>query len=275
MGNYTEHLKQRISTRGPKEGYCSICRNFAKLTKEHVPPAGCGNISKVTVRTLMQDGANKKLSTQSQGGLNYKSTCAKCNNEWLGQKYDPAIVDLYNDIKVMAESVAKGTLSLPKFKTYFVKPQRIARSIIGHLIAANSIELVNEFSEHPPMYQAMADYFFDENAPLPENINIYYWFYPNNDIRVARAIGSRFGNGHTIVGDLLKFFPLAFWVVWDQDDSIQLPLNKLLPNKQLGINDLAQMTVNFDSYPELSFPEAPQENGMTIYNSKMFAVGTK
>lgn len=193
----------------------------------------------------------------------------------LGQKYDPALADLFNEVKFLAESVSKGRLALPPFKTYFVRPQRIARSVIGHILAGNAVDLVQKDTPHAPMYQIMADYFFDEASALPDELEIYYWFYPFTDICIARAFGSKLGAVGTIVGDLLKFFPFAFWVTWKQPKEIQLNLGKLLPNRSLLIDELSQLTINFDSYPPSYFPEAPQENGMTAFNSKMVAVGKK
>jgi len=54
-----------------------------------------------------------------------------------------------------------------------------------------------------------------------------------------------------------------------------LNLGKLLPNRDLSIDELSQLTINFDGYPSSHFPEAPQDNGMTVFNSQMVAVGTK
>ncbi|RNL67074.1 hypothetical protein D0911_02275 [Zhongshania marina] len=123
------------------------------------------------------------------------------------------------------------------------------------------------------MYQVMADYFFDETSSLPDELEIYYWFYPFNDIRIVRAFGSKFGAAEPIVGDLLKFFPFAFWVTWNQPKDINLNLDKLLPIPDLLIDEASQLTINFDCYPPSHFPEAPQDSGMTVFNSKMAAVG--
>ncbi|MDA0107801.1 hypothetical protein OH456_06580 [Vibrio sp. La 4.2.2] len=276
MGKYSDHLSKRINTWGPKEGYCAICRKPAKLTREHVPPASCGNVSKVVVRSLSNSGEyDKRYATTSQGGLNYRTTCSSCNNDWLGQKYDPALAELFNEVKLLAESVSNGNLSLPPCKTYFIKPQRIARSVIGHILAGNAVDIVKQDTPHAPMYQVMENYFFDETSALPEELEIFYWFYPFNDIRVARAFGSKFGAAKPIVGDLLKFFPFAFWVTWNQPKDINFNHGKLLPIRDLSIDESSQLTINFDSYPPRHFPEAPQDNGMTVFNSKMVAVGTK
>ncbi|MEX0335914.1 hypothetical protein [Vibrio tubiashii] len=232
-------------------------------------------MSKVVVRSLVSSSNDKRYSTTSQGGLNYRTTCSSCNNDWLGQKYDPALAELFNEVKLLAESVSKGVLSLPPYKTFFIKPQRIARSVIGHILAGNAVDLVKENSPHSPMYQLMSDYFFDEDSTLPSELEIYYWFYPFNEIRLARAFGTKLVANEPIVGDLLKFFPFAFWVTWNQPREARINLGKLLPDRSLPLDGLSQLTINFDNYPPIHFPEAPHENGMTIFNSKMVAVGTR
>ena len=193
----------------------------------------------------------------------------------LGLKYDPELGDLFSEVKSLAESVSKGYLTLPSCKTFFVKPQRIARSVIGHMLAGNAVEQVKESTPHAPMYQTMVDYFLNENSSLPDEVEIYYWFYPFSDIQIVRAFGRNFGFGGSIVGDVLKFFPFAFWVTWKQPKEVKFRLDKLLPIRNLSIDDVTQLTINFDSYPESDFPEAPKKNGLTVLNSQMAVVGKK
>jgi len=120
-------------------------------------------VSKVIVSSLTSSGvSDKRCKTISQGGLKYRTTCSSCNNEWLGIKYDPTLAKLFNEVKVLAESVCEKNLSLPSCKTYFVKPQRLARSVIGHILAGNAVDIVKQDTPHAPMSQVMADYFFDE-----------------------------------------------------------------------------------------------------------------
>ncbi|MGQ7907860.1 hypothetical protein, partial [Burkholderia sp. BC1] len=45
MADYSKNLAERFSNRGPKVGYCAICRTHGPLTADHVPPKNCGNIN--------------------------------------------------------------------------------------------------------------------------------------------------------------------------------------------------------------------------------------
>lgn len=66
------------------------------------------------------------------------------------------------------------------------------------------------------MPRALREYFLDPCAPLPDAVSIYYWTYPSRHVVIARAIAKtniRFSP--VIIGDILKFYPLGYWVVWD------------------------------------------------------------
>tara|TARA_Y100000588_G_C14168160_1_gene887870 strand:- start:1077 stop:1307 length:231 start_codon:yes stop_codon:yes gene_type:complete len=73
----------------------------------------------------------------------------------------------------------------------------------------------------------------------------------------------------------LKFFPLAFWVVWNVPEEINISLPKLLPNKKVGGDELTQITVDFVSHPRLDFPETPDDNGASLYASQINSVGVQ
>lgn len=275
MGNYADQLAQRVLTKGPRQGFCSICRVYGKLTREHVPPAGCGNVSNVVLRSLSNVGStDNRHSVISQGGLAFGSTCHKCNNDRLGSNYDPELVKLHKEMKELSMAIINKAFILPAQKTFFVKPQKIARSVVGHLIAANSMSTVAEHSEHTPVYSQLVEYFLDEAAPLPNNFEIYYWFYPSRDIRILKSFGRTFKWGTSpVIGDALKFFPLAFWVVWSKPEEIKISLPKLLNDKGIGGNQLDQLTIDFVNYPPLVFPEMPDNDGASVYASRVNSVG--
>jgi hypothetical protein len=71
------------------------------------------------------------------------------------------------------------------------------------------------------MPRALREYFLDPCAPLPDAVSIYYWTYPSRHVVIARAIAKtniRFSP--VIIGDILKFYPLGYWVVWDAPHAV-------------------------------------------------------
>src|SRR5262245_45391566 len=78
------------------DGICNICQSRARLTFDHVPPAGCDNREDVTVNSMhsVLSGVMKQNKpTIIQSGLKYRTVCKRCN-EFLGSRYDPALIGL-------------------------------------------------------------------------------------------------------------------------------------------------------------------------------------
>lgn len=266
-------ITQRLRTYGPKEGYCSICRNFAKLTKEHIPPKSCGNIDAVRLKKLLSLNTDNNSSRYIQGGLNFKSTCANCNNYWLGDVFGPSLTRFTNDVANYAKGIVDSNLVLPDRYQFVATPQKVARAVIGNILAANSIDLVTDNRGHFPIYKKMQDYFFNVASPLPENITIYYWFYPSKGVQIFKAMKTCFAFTNACISyDVIKFFPLAYMVVWKQDD-FQLNLDVLVKDRNMSIETKDYLTVNFSKFPSLNFPETPGKNGLTLFNDSQTVLG--
>jgi len=77
-----------LLTVGPDLGFCAICRNYKKLTNDHVPPKGCGNIENLLLKRLFGRTLLDENFCKATGGLHYKTLCSQCNNKLLGAKYD-------------------------------------------------------------------------------------------------------------------------------------------------------------------------------------------
>jgi hypothetical protein len=218
MGDYTKNLAKRVYTSGlTKEGYCLICGQHGKLTKDHVPPKGCSNKND----TILQF-ATEKVTTPCQGGTGFKTLCTKCNSDLLGLKYDPALIDLTNQII----SLSNKKFVLPSDQLVIIKPQKIAKSIVGHLLAASStrgqnssLDEIKNGLRHYPFVDALRDYVLNENAQLPDNIDIYFWVYPYKQQVIIKGTeivkGLLAGNSIGYFGHILKFLPLAFWILLD------------------------------------------------------------
>ena len=268
MGNYSNMLKSRVLTRGPKVGYCAICRSHGSLTRDHVPPKGCGNVKDVILKTLTLDTLpeQKVSKTHSQGGVHYLTVCSNCNNNLLGQKYDPALNSLYNEVISRAQSAQQNRIRLPAYSHHFIQPHKLARAVIGHLLAANSVGITSGNWNDSPFYDALRKYFLDETEDLPNKLEIYYWLYPYRTIKVLRGLGKMSldweGN---IFGDIIKFAPFGFWLVWDQPKGLSTTLEKLIPRRGIEFDERIQIKFDYRKIPPESFPEAPADKEMLLF----------
>lgn len=210
------------------------------------------------IRTMSTVAEDIKQGRPCQNGLRYRTTCADCNNKWLEQ-YDRSLAKLYHGMLDKLDREPRAY-----WHTQTIQPQQIARTVIGHLMAANAVSLTEKFSVHEGNNKALHDYFFDENAPLPDNIDIYCWYYPSKTIKALNYIGSSFQLGNPnarTTGHILKFFPLAFWVVLDKPEGFNVYIPKLLQDKQLPIDGEERLTISCNPHPDLTFPELPHPKG--------------
>lgn len=198
MGKASEMRKK-----GRIPGVCQICEELCVLSKDHVPPSGGVELTDVEIErvffNLTGDNSRKVLS---QKGLSYTTICGQCNS-LLGEKYDRAL----NEFALSVGRYLKTDLKLPETIHHRVKPQRVMKSVIGHLLASK------ETHENSQFDVLMRAYVLEPDMPLPEEINVFYWVYPYRNQRVLREFAkcTIFGDSHSLeVMQLLKYFPIAY-----------------------------------------------------------------
>lgn len=259
---------RRFITKGPKEGKCNICGKFGLLTEDHTPPKGCAKISQVEMNSLIEI-LNAEKSTKggriSQNGVKFRTLCNECNNSHLGTNYDLEFIDFTNRAKAYMTS----KIQLPRVMKIKAKPQKIARALYGHLSAVG----VDSYNENENNLR-MKEWFLDENLAFPDCFKIYYWPYPYKKQILIRGAGLR----NLKVKDsayiwLMKFFPIAFLIVWDNPKGYEYPnLSNFHNFKNMVGNEEVEMPIILRNIPHERWPECPENHSMLAYNHK-FAVG--
>ncbi len=274
MGNYSASISKRISTRGPKIGYCVICGRYGKLSRDHVPPKKCNNLKDVEIQALLPSKDSSRVGTTSQGGTHFKTLCEDCNSKRLGLEYDPELIKLSNEITLPALTAKTKRIVIPNVIHAFIRPQRLARAIVGHTLAAIAVDEAKSGLLNSPMSDSMREYFLDSSLPMAKSLNIYYWLYPSRKQVVIKGMGkSHYGTPGTIVGHVMKFLPLGFWLVWDKPSDRVINLDRLLLDKRMGLNETAQIDINMQDIPPLNFPEMPAEWETNLLNDDYAFVG--
>ena len=271
MGKYTDKLAKRISTRGPKQGYCVICGKWGNLSRDHVPPKGCNNLSDAEIRFLHppQDTAHQRVT--SQGGVTFRTLCGDCNSGRLGAEYDPALINLSNEITQLSLSARGRSIALPQTIPCLIRPQRIARAIVGHVIAVLSVNEVSEGLKSNPIIDVMREYFLEPNAALPVGLAIYFWVYPHRRQviikNMAKMVQNKDGQNVFVTGHIIKFLPLGFWLTFNSP-SVDSPLiHSLVEDNAMGLDDVTLVNLDIYSLLHPDFPEAPVGNQMMMYDS--------
>ena len=154
------------------------------MTFDHVPPKGCVGISNRNVALLTAALGNSELkkdnSRQFQDGLKFKSLCETCNNELLGGEYDPSIKEFASKVSSYLNLIINHNYTLPDTISIEIKPQRIVRAILGHLLAAHVREDMQSPIINAPYLDAIREYLLNPLAPIPEQLEVYYWLYPSD-----------------------------------------------------------------------------------------------
>jgi hypothetical protein len=270
---------QNRSNRKRRElvGYCNICNQYEKLTEDHVPPKGSiqvqpveirnfidrlGQVSNVPVDESIRESFGSKLLI-SQNGIKFKTICAHCNNALLGKRYDPEIKRISDEVSRYVRGRFLTGLSLPSKIRVTIKTHKLMRGIIGHLLAAHKsrdqTKPLSGFEDG--FYREMRDYFLDEDLPLPPTIEFYYWTYPYQQQVISKGLCVGLSSsGAILLGDLIKFFPLAYFVVYRKLSNLELTAPKILGD---GCNDMEceiPLQISLNDVPPSNWPEIPHYN---------------
>ena len=260
-----------LITVGPKVGMCNICGESGPLTEDHTPPKGAARATQVEMRHIGDLLSAKKSEGKrcvSQNGVKFRTLCGRCNNSLLGANYDIA----FNDFCQKTASYLKSSLALPRKLYIKGKPQKIMRSLIGHLCAMG----INRYGKNLH-YENLKSYLLNQDELLPSYLDIYYWVYPYGTrvlVRDAAIKDFRVPDPASIW--LMKFFPIAFLVIWDKPRGYQYPQ---LPNMarwgHLGADDEMELPVHLDIVPDESWPELPNDERMIIFGEWAIGVSEK
>ena len=268
MGEFSKNIVKRVCSNGPKKGFCAICRKHAKLTLDHVPPQGCDNAHDIIMSTFPQFNENpdKPRGVTGQSGTKFRTICSHCNNVVLGAFYDPFLINMSQQITTKVPRSKNDWESGSESFQIEIHPQKVARAVIGHLIAANAFYELSTQEEDPPFLKSLREYFQTPSAPLPSEVDIFFWVHPHRKQEIFKHVGkSEFDRGMLWIGHILKFNPLGFLVTW-QAKSMQAPyIYPLLDDKHKDPNHTSSILVNRQFCPPKNFPFSIPEDSSEFF----------
>ena len=172
---------------------------------------------------------------------------------------------------------ARECIILPPRVPIVCQPQQLARAVIGHLLAAD----IREDMASPPRKGAMRDdmrmFFLDESADLPPTLHLFFWPYIAVRQAIFSGVGLLLGN-NTVVGDFLKYFPLAFWLACEPPQAvIDRWRDRELPVRGCSINASRSVLIptrRCDTFRS-NWPEVPGDSEMLLINDGLCFVAEK
>lgn len=270
MGDYQKRLAERIQTKGPKVGFCTICRVFGNLTVDHVPPQGCHNVSKMVIQSVLPSTNESSASNISQSGTKFRTLCADCNNKKLGASYDPSLIAFVNSVIRQVRFTQEHRQHLPPVIHVTIRPQRIARAIIGHLLAANAVKEVEKNSPGSELDELLRNYFLDPSISFPVEWDLYFWPYFSRRQIVLKYLSLADTSSpniteSSILGHVIKFLPLGFWLVLKQPHPNNIHLPNIFEKKDARIDDEFMVSMDLRNAPPMVFPESPTGNYISLF----------
>ncbi len=150
--------------------------------------------------------------------------------------------------------------------------KKIARALFGHLSAIG----ISRYKKGPHT-EELKEWFFDESIHLPECINIHYWIYPYKTQGLIRDAALRnLQAKDPAVICLMKFFPIAFLMIWNNPTGYDYPQ---FPNfswwRTLEPDDEVDMPINLDQVPHERWPEYPENHSFLLYGEGAMGVKEK
>lgn len=253
----------RLNTRGPQYGKCNICGKDGKLTDDHTPPKSCRGITDAELRGLHEKLAAKgerwTKPRRFQAGVCYRTLCAGCNG-LLGRDYDPALAEMSRQVR----AIAKSSLRLPSEICLEISPGAVTRSVLGHIAAQG----VNRYLKGP-LTETFRDYILDGGLPLPQPLRLYYWLYPHRpQVLIRDAAFTDIRTRAAFCFWLMKFFPLAFFVTWDEPMPTAFQLRNFNDLRNLPATATAQAYLSTRPLLPSQWPEAPDERSMILYGQE-------
>lgn len=279
MAGYSKRINTWAGFSGKKgPGYCVICGQYGSLTRDHVPPQGCAQISNAVLSRLVMESQSPDRRGKTiyiQGGVKFKTLCARCNNELLGLRFDPELKYFVDTMLNGLTTVARNVL-IPRIVRLEANLNLIAKSVIGHILASHSVDDTQVWREDIGASESLRHYFLNSNREFPEQWRLYCWPYLARKqiiLRHAAWMDTSLSNaGDKIVyGHLIKFMPFGFWLVHNQPKDFFIDAIDVTP---IGVPDSKREVVSFDlrHVPHHSYPENPPNPQVLLFSNEQSSV---
>ena len=262
MAEYSDRLNSWAASTGKKTpGHCVLCGAFGLLTKDHVPPKGCADITNsVLSRLTMEIEAGKPVgkSVHIQGGLKFKTICSDCNNGRLGAQFDPELKVLVNGVREGLQQAGSNVV-LPRWVRAQANLHLVAKSVIGHVLAAHAVVDTEMRRQNIGASESLRQYFLAPDMAFPPEWRLYCWpYFSRKQIILRHAswmdVSLNNPSKKMVYGHVLKFLPLGFWLVYGQHDEFIITAQNITP---VGKPGQERDTISFDlrHTPRMGYPE--------------------
>lgn len=234
---------------GPVRGVCNLCGVDADLTVNHVPPKAWAKGLALRVSSIADNisGEKRPASHKMPDGVCFRSLCKECNGAIMAP-YDRALISMTDQIC----EILRDPLKVTYYQPIRVRPQQIARGILGHICSVGLGRHDERLSRH----------IFEPASDLLSEVRLSYWVYPYSGRTVIRdfALGN-LGTGKSAAMYILKSYPVAFAMAWNKDFLFdQWQPQNFDQYAGIGPADEVDLPIEFIGLPGQVWPEHVQGN---------------
>lgn len=231
-------------SREPKYGYCSICKEYTKLSFEHVPPRAAFNDKptrmakgKNLISQIGKDDLDNIKTKVYQRGAGEYTLCVRCNNT-TGRWYGTAYVSFaYQAASILHYTKNNPTLIYP----YMIYPLRVYKQIISMFCSANGRGFAKQYEEITKFVLNR------EKKYLSPEIRVFCYYNPSGRARQT-GISSMVSIGSDIqVISEISFFPLGFVMLLDSNPK-DLNIVDISDFSRFGYNDWKQLNLQMPAH---------------------------
>jgi hypothetical protein len=277
--------RKRKKLRVLAKGFCNICNSEKDLTWDHVPPQGSSTLRSVVMRSLFDDFMATarhpvRLTTvgemepptptgfrHSQNGVKFRTLCADCNNRLLGGLYDPELKKVSAAVTRLVNARYRANLELPCEVRVPVKTHKLVRGLVGHALAAHpSADQTKPLPGFDKgFFRDLRDYFLVTSLPIPPSLKIMYWPYPSHTQRIVPGLSLlKPKSDRVMLGVLMKFFPVAFYLVNSNLSTWELAVPRIQGNCCNDVKCEVDLIIDLKNVPPLDWPEIPTADHLTL-----------
>ena len=267
----------RQPTQGRRaKGVCRICGSRGALTDDHVPPK-CVTTPTHLELVAWSDALQvpRPVGRQAFQSQDFRTICRSCNVDRLGAIYDPALQLFCTEVARYVRMTAQLGVVLPDVGDFTCEPGKVARALVGHLLAADPSGKRFDPPTQAPMIEAMRTYFLASDDPAPSCLQLFAWPFPFDHHVLARSvIVARVLEGAVgpILGDFLKFFPLAWWLTYDLNPEVVVA-GTSFPLLPAGDRQSVRIRFRPTVFPE--WPEKAREDEVMLMDFRRTSIATR
>jgi len=199
----------------------------------------------------------------AHAGATFKTICKNCNGNIIGS-LDNEIKKPIDDFIGLIRKYLSGVHVYGNVLSVSVNAKPFLRAMVGHLLAATSVELCKDEPIKSEFYTPLRRFVLGDNVNIEDTHEFYYWFYPNRT-QITAQLTSFFNDGQLCHCSCMHFFPIAFLITLKDEATYPAHASKIKINDKKLYFNMTQRNLDY-----VAFPFAPLKGNQMMLMTDSF-----